>query len=97
MNDDLISRKELYAAIVELADNADCNIAILPEVASLVRHAPAIDAVPVARCKDCTFKEKAEVNSNGFRICPASGMEITDDDFCSYGVGKRGYLHDESN
>lgn len=46
MNDDLISRKELYAAIVELANNTDCNIAILPEVASLVRYAPAIDAVP---------------------------------------------------
>lgn len=43
MNDDLISRKELYAAVVELANNADCNIAILPEVASLVRHAPAMD------------------------------------------------------
>lgn len=63
MNDDLISRKELYAAIAELADNADCNIAILPEVASLVRHAPAIDAEPKRGCwieNDCAYNRCSE-------------------------------------
>lgn len=35
-------------------------------------------------CKDCSYKQKATVNEKGFLICPASGMEITDDDFCSY-------------
>ena len=43
------------------------------------RHAPTI-----GRCKDCANKENATVNSKGFLICPASGMEITDTDFCSY-------------
>ncbi len=42
------------------------------------------DAVPVVRCKDCVYKASAEV-IDGFLICPASGMEICDDDFCSYG------------
>ena len=45
------------------------------------------DAVPVVRCKDCVYKASAEVN-DGFLICPASGMEICDDDFCSYGERK---------
>lgn len=41
-------------------------------------------APPIGRCKDCTHKEKATVNAKGFLICPASGMEIAEDDFCSY-------------
>ena len=45
------------------------------------------DAVPVVRCKDCVYKASAEV-IDGFLICPASGMEICDDDFWSYGERK---------
>lgn len=41
-------------------------------------------AQPVGRCGECKAKEKAVVNDKGFLICPASGMEITDNDFCSY-------------
>lgn len=43
------------------------------------------DVVEVVRCRDCTYFDKAIVTKKGFVICPASGMEITDDDFCSYG------------
>lgn len=41
-------------------------------------------APPVGRCGECKAKEEAVVNDKGFLICPASGMEITDNDFCSY-------------
>ena len=41
-------------------------------------------APPIGQCKDCAYKQKAAVNGKGFSICPASGMEITGDDFCSY-------------
>lgn len=47
------------------------------------------DVAPVTRCKDCAHKERATVNEKGFLICPASGMEITPDDFCSYGEPKQ--------
>ena len=47
-------------------------------------------AVVVTRCKNCAHKERATVNEKGFLICPASGMEITPDDFCSYGEPKDG-------
>lgn len=50
-----------------------------------VAAANTVDAVPVVRCKNCIYKEKAEVNEKGYLICHASGMEITDKDFCSYG------------
>ena len=42
----------------------------------------------LVRCKDCTYWDKAVVNKKGFLICPASGMEIQADDYCSYG-GRR--------
>lgn len=41
-------------------------------------------APPIGRCGECKAKEKAVINDKGFLICPASGMEITDNDFCSY-------------
>lgn len=47
---------------------------------------PAADVVPVVRCKDCEYSVEAWVNEKGFLICPASGMDITGDDYCSYGV-----------
>lgn len=47
-------------------------------------------ALPIGRCRDCATKEKATVNAKGFLVCPASGMEITDADFCSYFEPKEG-------
>lgn len=46
---------------------------------------PAADVVPVVRCRECEYAKNAKVNKKGFRICPASHMEIVDDDYCSYG------------
>ena len=43
---------------------------------------------PVVRCKDCRYYQTAKVNEKGFLICPASGMEITETDYCSYGQQK---------
>ena len=54
-------------------------------IAQILDEQPTIDAIPVVRCKDCTYWLNAEVNEKGFVICPASGTEITEDDFCSYG------------
>ena len=51
---------------------------------------PTIDAVPVVRCKDCSYWKAAKLNTKGFLVCPASGMEITEDDYCSYGERKEG-------
>ena len=47
----------------------------------------AVDALnepEIIRCKDCRYWAEAKPNKNGFLICPASGMEITGYDFCSY-------------
>lgn len=54
-------------------------------------------ALQIPRCKFCGNKKKATVNDKGFLICPASGMEITDADFCSYfeeeKIEQKTYIH----
>lgn len=35
-------------------------------------------------CKDCTYFRHAKVNDKRVLVCPASNMDITEDDFCSY-------------
>ena len=53
--------------------------------AAILKAIPTIDAVPVVRCQECRYYPTAKVNEKGFLICPASGMEITETDYCSYG------------
>lgn len=43
------------------------------------RHTP-----PIGRCGECVYSRNVKPNGKGFNICPASGMEITETDFCSY-------------
>ena len=57
-------------------------------VFDLLQDMPAADAVEVVRCKDCVSKDKAKINNRGFLICPDSGMEICDTDYCSYAERK---------
>ena len=54
-----------------------------------IKDAPTVDAVQVVRCKDCKYYEQAKVNNKGFLICSASGMEITEADYCSYGERRK--------
>lgn len=44
------------------------------------------NVVEAVRCKDCRYYQDARINKKGFLICPTSGMEITETDYCSYGV-----------
>ena len=53
-----------------------------------IAHIPTANVVEVTFCKDCRYYQDAKVNEKGFLICPASGMEITVTDFCSYGRRK---------
>lgn len=54
-----------------------------------VISAETIDAVPVVRCKDCKWKGKLRFCSYDCCTNPnygmASGVELREDDFCSYG------------
>lgn len=75
------------AALINEAETGGWDIDI-NELKMILKYVPTIDAVPVVRCGECMYRQKAKVNRKGFLICPASGMEITDDDYCSYGERK---------
>lgn len=59
--------------------------AVKDDMKEVIFDIPTADVVNMVRCKDCTYWLDAKENEKGFFICPASGMEITEDDFCSYG------------
>ena len=59
--------------------------ASVTSLAAAISQTPAADVVEVTFCKDCRYYPTAKVNEKGFLICPASGMEITETDYCSYG------------
>ena len=44
---------------------------------------PAIDAVPVVRCKDC--KLNCATSISVYKHCTLTGITVHDYDFCSYG------------
>lgn len=71
----------------DLMDKKDQNIILklMKGYKDIVYSIPAVDAVPVVRCRECEYAKNAKVNEKGFLICPASHMEIVDDDYCSYG------------
>ena len=58
------------------------------QIKSILFGLKAVDVVEVTFCKDCRYYQDAKVNEKGFLICPASGMEITEMDYCSYGQRK---------
>lgn len=51
MTNDLINRAAAQQAIRALCDTTDCNIAIMPDVAEVLREPPAVDAVPVVHAR----------------------------------------------
>lgn len=82
--DEYISRRELLARY-------DAEHEGTPGRArELIKQAPAADVALVIRCEECRYYQNAKINKKGFLICPASGMEITEDDYCSYGERKEG-------
>lgn len=94
----LIDGDALIEKFNEKTDLAECLVdaraakrfATFCALADAVEEMPTVDAEVVVRCKDCKYLVNATVNSNGFLICNATGMEIAPEDFCSYGERKEG-------
>lgn len=58
----------------------------LAHIAEALLNIPTADVTEIVRCKDCQYYQDAKTNKKGFLICPASRMEITETDYCSYGA-----------
>lgn len=62
------------------------------DVIMMIKTAPAIDSVPVVRCRECKHYETADFDGNilcGCTLHPAM-LDITPDSYCSYGERKEG-------
>lgn len=89
-DNDLISR----SAAIFVSDSADYRGLTVEDVTKVtdvvsagLRDLPAVDAVPVVRCRDCKYYN-ITCCSPGFGWCERSGHNhgTTDDWFCADGV-----------
>lgn len=88
MKNDLIRRSELLAKKCMVRGHLDtgspCPSKVVAVPVDVIERAPAVDAVPVVRCKDCKNKGMC-CHHNGRYV-----GQFDDDDFCSYGERKGG-------
>lgn len=80
--------QELEVLRQEYEMHDDCDELVARRCREAISALPAAGVVEVTFCKDCRYYQDAKVNEKGFLICPASGMEITETDYCSYGERK---------
>ena len=88
MPDEYISREAMLEHLDRCKQSEDATTltaAVITALQCFVQNQPAADVVPVVRCRACKYIVDATINANGFLICDISDMEITPDDFCSYG------------
>lgn len=52
---DLINRDALYDAISDIASSAHHDVMSVKDILRNIEAAPAVDAVPVVRCRDCMY------------------------------------------
>ena len=78
-------REELRNCCIVAFDEKSGEPYVIDIPQLLRRTTVSADVAPVVHCRDCKYKAQAKVNKKGFLICPASGMEITDNDYCYYG------------
>lgn len=84
MNNDLISRSALIDSLYEHEFQIFCP---LDDVSTVIDAEPAVDAVPVVRCKNCLCMGKLPPHARGYREdagwCMSHGHVVLPTDFCS--------------
>ena len=80
----LLSYEDLWASCGEHYTAED--------VIMMIKTAPTVDAVPVVRCRECKHYDTADFDGNILCGCTlhSAMVDITPDDFCSYGERKEG-------
>ena len=81
-----IERAMAFAVLVDFPGELSPENIGLAVARKAIDPPPAADVAEVVRCKDCQYYQDAKTNKKGFLICPASGMKISETDYCSYGV-----------
>lgn len=79
---DLISRNALLQTFEKLKNNPNNglrDVLFLDGAMSVIDNAPALDAVPVIRCRDCVLRSST-------CFCGSYGHYVSGDFFCAYGT-----------
>lgn len=87
--DDAISRSAVLEEIYEM-DISDCTDVedIIDKAYAMIADAPALDAVPVIRCKDCKHWKPCAGATEHVKCCEWAGYMIGENGYCVYGEVK---------
>ena len=86
MQGDLISRRELLKLLPLDMENPLWHFT---GIRAAIEAAPAVDAVPVVRCKDCAHWKPCEVKGfEGKKYCEWAGWLVGENTYCVYGEVK---------
>lgn len=80
-----VIEKAVAPEIITIGDHETIGVFTRESIEQIVSNLPTADVAEVILCKDCQYYQDAKTNKKGFLICPASGMEISETDYCSYG------------
>ena len=87
----LIDRSRVMTDYLENLGRNDSYKAKYEALVKAVDDGPAIDAVPVVRCKDCVYYKPGK-HFKDINFCQRlpyyaekGGLNVSDEDFCSYG------------
>ena len=103
MASDLISRKEFIKKFCGEqcgCTREECGYEYVEDghdacfIIEEIEKAPAVDAVEVVRCKDCTFNGCIPAPI-GYCYCSRTDSIAKDNDFCSYGAKGDGGKQDD--
>lgn len=84
----LIDRGRVMADYLENIGRKDSYKAKFEALCKAVDEAPAVDAAPVVRCRECIHHTRTK-SRLGFSWCDRFGNIMRDDDFCSIGERRK--------
>ena len=82
--DDLISRDYLREIVGGMPTGWEYGAAV-SDIYDIIMKAPAVDAAPVTRCKDCKHSEFWYRDKRICRLWNEDGIDVFNDGFCNYG------------
>lgn len=83
--DDLISREDVFESLRKLSGVGGIYLWDPEEVMAVIEKAPAVDAVPVVRCEDCTFWKRHTKVDKYYGACSLYRITKHENGFCDRG------------
>lgn len=84
--------KPIGGGCVKIDRDLQMAAVVMKSCLDTLHDIPAADVVPVVRCRDCKYRKRLRYDGQ-YHCCNenagmATGVELNDNDFCSYGERK---------